>query len=406
MSVSANTGNGGFPRTAFAAGRRTLSALLLFALMGGGCASFSSHGPEVEMEEMSFSFDTGEHPADRFSQYLIAPGDVLDVLYHVKAWEGQAEFRLAVDNQIGVKFPDMPELNEQTSIRPDGNISLPYLGEVNVVGKTVAELTALLKERYATILRDPELFVTVPDFRQAIREFKADLHTAPRGLSRLVTVRPDGQATFAMLGDILVSGRTIKAVQDEMNEHYTGIMPGLSADLFLERHSGSRIYILGQVGTPGSYEIQRPTTVIEAMALAGSPLRGAKLNSVVVLRRRGDKMIGMRVDARSALHLRRNSFFFYLQPDDVVYVPKTTISKIGDVAEDVQRMLFFNGWGFSFQFNPFGDQVPVSTSVSTETTSSTEGSATGGGGTGTDTRSSSETTTRTTETRDTQYERK
>ncbi len=340
--------------------------LLLISVIG--CSTFSSHSPEIEIEEVSFSFDTSTNSSDHFDRYVISPGDVLDVLYHVKAWEGQSEFRLEVDNQVEVKFPIMPELNELAVIRPDGNISLPYLGEVQVRGMTVAELTKLLKKRYTTVLRDPELFVTVPDFRQAIREFKADLHTAPRGLSRLCTVRPDGQVTFAMVGDIATTGRTISEICTEINKRYSKIMPGLSVDLFLEQHSGSRIYILGQVNEPGRYQIDRPITVIEALAMAGSPLRTAKLNNVVVIRRRNEKMVGMRVDARSALHLKKNSFFFYLQPNDVIFVPKTTISKIGDVAEDVQRMLMFNGWGFSLEV-PFNDKIPVRNTVTTESIS-------------------------------------
>jgi len=151
---------------------------------------------------------------------------------------------------------------------------------------------------------------------------------------------------------------------------------GLSADISLEAHSGSRVYVLGEVGTPGAYEIDRPTTVVEALALAGSPLSSAKLNSVVVMRRRADRMIGMRVDARSTLHLRKNSFFFFLQPDDVIYVPRRTIARIGDVAEDIQRVLFFNGWGLTVEFDPWAkDLVPVSTTVRA-TTAGPDGSST------------------------------
>ena len=367
-----------------------LLGFILSTLIFNGCAMFSSSQPEIEMEEVSFSFDSGTNSSDHFDRYLMSPGDVLDVLYHVKAWQGQSVFRLEVDNQVAVKFPTMPELNELAVIRPDGNISLPYLGEVQVRGMTVAELTALLKKRYASVLRDPELFVTVPDFRQAIREFKSDLHTAPRGLSRLCTVRPDGRVTFAMIGDIMTTGRTINDVRNELNLRYAKIMPGLSVDLFLEQHSGSRIYILGQVGEPGRYQIDRPITVVEALAMAGSPLRSAKLTSVVVIRRRNEKMVGMRVDARSALHLKQNSFFFYLKPNDVIFVPKTAVSKIGDVAEDIQRMLMFNGWGFSLEV-PFNDKYPVESTIRTESIS------TGAGGT---------THTTSTESRETQYEKR
>lgn len=373
-----------------------MASLLLVGLCAG-CATFFNDRPEVEMEEIRFSSDEAGSPNDRFNQYLIAAGDILDVTYHINAWDGLAEFRLSVDNEIEVKFPEMPDLNETTVIRPDGNISLPYLGEVRAVGMTVAELTAQLKKRYAGILKKPELFVAVTDFRFAIREFKADMHTSPRGLSRLVTVRPDGCATFAMLGDRVVAGRTFDDVRQEVNQSYARIMPGLSVDLFLDEHSGSRIYVLGQVTTPGAYEIQRPTSVIEALALAGSPLRSAKLGSVVIIRRRDEKMIGMRVDARSALHLRKNSVFFYLKPNDIVYVPKRTISKIGDIAMDVQRILFFNGWGFYLEFDPFRkDLVPTSTSVRTDEWSATDVDVDG----------NSTTRSSTTETRDTDYEYK
>lgn len=342
---------------------------------GAGCAMFSQDRPEIEMEEVKFSFENEESQGDRFDRYFIAPGDVLDVMFYINSSQGQEEFRLSIDNQIEVKFPDMPELNEVAIIRPDGNISLPYLGEVKAAGLTVGELTEQLKGAYAKILRKPELFVAVPDFRNAIREFKDDLRTYGRGLSRLATVRPDGQATFAIVGDLMVSGKTMKDVQLEINARYARVLPGLSATLSLEAHSGSRVYVLGEVGTPGAYEIARPTTVVEVLALAGSPLRSAKLKSVVVMRRRAGKMVGMRVNAKSALQLRRDSFFFYLQPNDIVYVPKTTIARIGDVAEDVQRMLFFNGWGLSYDLSA-RDVRGVSATVTTSSSSSTQGNTT------------------------------
>jgi polysaccharide export outer membrane protein len=376
---------------------KTVAASLLLVCLCAGCATTSKDRPEIEMEEIKFSYDTEERPSDRFSHYIIAPGDILAVGYHIRSWEGQEEFRLAIDNQVEVKFPDMPDLNELAIIRPDGNISLPYLGETKAAGLTVGELTEELKSRYTGILREPELFVTVPDFRNAIREFKADLHSYGRGLSRLVTVRPDGRASFAMIGDMLVSGKTFDAVQREMNVRYARIMPGLSADISLEAHSGSRVYVLGEVGTPGAYEMDRPTTVVEALALAGSPLRTAKLGSVVVMRRRAGKVVGMRVDARSTLHLRKNSFFFFLQPDDVIYVPKRTIARIADVAEDVQRMIFFSGWGVSLDFDPFAkDLVPVSTTVRTDSRSRTADDGSG----------NTETWSSSSETRETDYDLK
>lgn len=318
---------------------------------------FPKHkGKEVVMDRVTFTEEAGgEGSFDFFSAYRIVPGDVLDVLYHVSPQVDLRDgFKLAADQMISVKFVNLPELNESQIVRPDGRITLPYVGDITVTGMTVEELTKDLKARYSKTLKSPELYVTVPDFRANLREFKSDLHTAPRGLSRLVTVRPDGFVTFAMLGDIFAAGRTIPEVNAAMNAKYKQVMSGLSADLFLETHSGSRVYVMGEVTTPGSYTILKPTTVQEALTMAGSSLYSAKLSDVVVVRKRGDKMVATKVDVFRPLALKKKSQFFYLQPDDIVYVPKRAIARWSDISKDLAGIIQFRGWGVSlgYDLNP------------------------------------------------------
>lgn len=342
------------------------AAAILVSGAGLGCASQQTAGltetaeadaqepmerQTVELPLTSFAFDPMDPSYRFFDAYRISPGDVLDVLYQIRTWQEQDEFRLTVDHVISVKFTELPHLDEEERIRPDGRISLPYLGEVYVVGKTVRQLTDELRERYSAILKSPNVYVTVPEFRSAIKELKSDLHTAPRGLSRLVTVRPDGYATFAMLGDIRVVDRTVPEVANELNELYDQIIPGLGVDLFLEKHSGRRVYVLGDVAEPGSYSIQKPTTVVEALALAGSHLPTADIGKVAVVRRRGDKMVGTLLDVKKTLSLSGKGEFFFLKPDDLVYVPRRPVTRWADVSRDIADLLFFRGWGFDIDGN-------------------------------------------------------
>ena len=248
---------------------------------------------------------------------------------------------------------------------------------------TVDELTADLKARYKKVLKSPELYVIVSDFRSAIKELKTDLHTAPRGLSRLVTVRPDGQATFAMVGNVPVSGLTIPEVNHVLNEKYAEIMPGLAVDLFLETHAGSKVYIMGDVKQPGAYPILRPTSVEEALTLAGSTLPSAQINHLVVARRRGEKMVATRVDLRDRLAGKKGASVFFLEPDDIVYVPRRPISQLADIMRDVQDIVFFRGWDASLthEIHPERDNRATRTSSVTRnpdgttstTTTTTEG---------------------------------
>lgn len=79
-------------------------------------------------------------PADT-RPYLLGPGDTIDV-----------------------KFAFVPDLNESVKVRPDGNISLPRIGEIRAQGLSAAQLTEQLQTRYAGVTRQPELTVIVRDF--------------------------------------------------------------------------------------------------------------------------------------------------------------------------------------------------------------------------------------------------
>ncbi len=323
----------------------------LFTLLNGGCATREpielEPDEEVELTGTTFSQDLEDPDFELFAGYRIQPGDVLDVLFQIQTWIKKDRFEVSVDHTVTVKFVNAPELNEEQRVRPDGHISLPYLGEYYVVGKTVGEIHEELTRLYKRELKDPELYVLVPEFREAIKELKKDLHTAPRGLSRLVTVRPDGVVTFPMVGEIKVAGEIISEVNVHLNEEYEKILPGLHVDLFLERHSGSVVYVLGEVNQPGAYPIVRPINLLQALSLAESYKPGARLDSVVVIRRYGQKMTARRIDLNQTLTFKENQHLFYVQPDDIVLVPKTRIARSAEVMRDIMSIFMFRGWSIS-----------------------------------------------------------
>ncbi|MBF0135162.1 MAG: polysaccharide biosynthesis/export family protein [Magnetococcales bacterium] len=336
-----------------------LSLLLGLILIFPGCAGKDpipiKTGEEVTLEQSSFSFSNGDFRI--FSEYRIAPGDQLDVLFSIQSWQKEVEFHLNLGDTVTIKFVTNPELNETQKIRPDGNISLPYLGEVQVAGRSVRVVEKELTERYSKIFRKPEIYVLVPEYLSQIRELKVDLHTASRGLSRLVTVRPDGFTTFPMVGDVLVGDKTIEEVGSHLNAQYAKISPSLKVDLFLERHAGSPIYVLGQVARPGAFPILKPATVAEAMALAGGSLVNARLDSIIVVRKHQKKVVGTRVNLEQTLTLGPGAGHFFLQPDDIVYVPNMPISETSDIIRRVADVFQFRGWNLGMGWT--WDNVPA-----------------------------------------------
>jgi len=71
------------------------------------------------------------------------------------------EFRLSPGDVIELRFFHNPELNDTVQIRPDGRISLPLVGEVDLKNKSVAEATRTVEELYAAHLKAPSVTIQV-----------------------------------------------------------------------------------------------------------------------------------------------------------------------------------------------------------------------------------------------------
>jgi polysaccharide export outer membrane protein len=312
------------------------------------CANLKEN-EEILFQPTTFSFDQGTYPSQSglFEDYRIATGDVLDVLFQFQTWLQKDTFPMQIGYTVSIKFEHAPELNETQVIQPDGMIVLPYIGEFYVANKTISELTAELKDKYRKILRDPYLYITVEDFQDRVKELKKDLHTAPRGLSRLVTVRPDGYATFPLLGDVFVAKRTFPRVSEILNEKYSNFLPGMHCDLFLERHEGSVIYVLGQVKKSGSYTINKPTNILQAAAMAGGFLAGSNKTNIMVFRKHERKLFATKVNLKNILSRKADREYFYLKPDDVVYVTKRKLTKSAEIMTEIGNLIMFRGWSLS-----------------------------------------------------------
>lgn len=76
----------------------------------------------------------------------------------------QKEYRINVGDELDVKFFYNPDLNEDVIVRPDGRISLQLAHEIMAAGRTPAELTDILVEKYATEIEKPEITVIVRSF--------------------------------------------------------------------------------------------------------------------------------------------------------------------------------------------------------------------------------------------------
>jgi len=102
------------------------------------------------------------------------------------------------------------------------------------------------------------------------------------------------------------------------------------------------VYVLGEVRNPGRYELTGPTTVIQAISMAGSWNVGSNLRQVIVFRRGDDwRLMATMVNLQAALYGNQPcpQGEIWLSDSDVVLVPKDRIL----VADEFINLVFTRG---------------------------------------------------------------
>jgi len=107
-------------------------------------------------------------------------------------------------------------------------------------------------------------------------------------LSRTVPVRPDGKISFPLIGELQVSGLTALKVQRMVAERLKEYISDPEVAVIVQDVKSRTFAVLGKVAKPGSYELGKPTTVLEAIAIAGGFLDFAKASKVYIIRPRGN----------------------------------------------------------------------------------------------------------------------
>ncbi len=70
-------------------------------------------------------------------------------------------YRIQPGDQLDVSFYLSPELHQDLTVRPDGDISIPVAGNVHAQGLTPGQLEKSLDALYAMELRDPKSTVRI-----------------------------------------------------------------------------------------------------------------------------------------------------------------------------------------------------------------------------------------------------
>ena len=232
-------------------------------------------------------------------------------------------------------------MNRDISVQPDGHITLHLLGQVRAAGRTIEALRADLEGKYRSYIREPAISVTPVEMNTRINELRnaVDSRFGVGGQTLETRVTPEGTVQLPGLGSVPVQGLTLDEAGREVNERYRRLVDGgLDITPILTARAPRYVYVLGEVARPGRIELTGPTTVIQALAMAGSWNPGARLKQLVVLRRDEDwELMATKLDLRPALFGRDPcpADEIWLRDSDIVLVPKNSFQASNDIIEQI-----------------------------------------------------------------------
>ena len=259
-------------------------------------------------------------------EYAIGPGDVL----RITVWGHD-------------------DLSKDYPVSQDGRVPFPLIGSVQAVGLSTAELAKrirdLLEKDY---LVNPQVIVGIKEYLSKKVNVMGEAEkpglfylTGPTtllellskagGLSKtagkdLVLVRTEGAD-----GKVNAAGSTIlrldvrKIQSGDVKEN---ILLQNGDMMFVPK--ASAFFVLGEVNKPGTFPLDKETSVLEAITLAGGYGPTAAASGVKVLRRNADgKQETLALDLAGAVPKDKG---FRLQEGDTVLVPKgNTFFVFGEV---------------------------------------------------------------------------
>lgn len=224
-------------------------------------------------------------------------------------------------------------LSGEVTVRPDGKITLPAVGDVAAAGLTPAELTKGLTEKLKPFVKTPIVTISVNTITNnkvyvfgggvASGEYNLDGKTT---LLRLMTKLGDLKDADLTRAYIIRGGEKLEVdFYDLFRRGNISKDAEVMADdmIFIPDNTRTKIYVVGEVKDPKYINYKEGLKILDAIIDAGWFTDYAKENKVLILRQTSDKLVEIKVKIKDLTKDGDLTQNVDLQPGDFVIVKET-----------------------------------------------------------------------------------
>ncbi len=145
-------------------------------------------------------------------------------------------------------------------------------------------------------------------------------------LTTKTRVNSKGEINFPLIGTVYAKGSSVDEIAEEIRvllEKDFLVDPQVS--VFIEKYTAKKVFVMGFVNRPGEYELfkDRPTTVLEAITMAGGFKEGAAQNKTKILRLEGGEEVTISIKVTDITKKGQKDKDVPVKPGDIVVVPES-----------------------------------------------------------------------------------
>jgi len=147
-------------------------------------------------------------------------------------------------------------------------------------------------------------------------------------LRRTTLIDASGRIMFPLVGDVEAAGLSIFSLRDSITAALARYVKNPQVSIRITSMQSQKVFVLGEVRSPGIFTMDRPTSLIEAIVQAGGFTADAKKSNIVLIRGGLDNPQLMCLNLQKFLSKVSTEQNVLLHRGDIVYVPTSIIANV------------------------------------------------------------------------------
>jgi polysaccharide export outer membrane protein len=135
-----------------------------------------------------------------------------------------------------------------------------------------------------------------------------------------VVVRPDGKISLPLLNDVQAAGFTPEQLAAALEEVASKYVTEPDATVIVKEIRSRKVFVLGEVGSPGMVPLAGDMTVLQVIAVSGGLLEYADKNNIVIIRTENGHEQRLKFNYNDVVGGKNVQQNILLQPGDTVVV--------------------------------------------------------------------------------------